>query len=110
MTRRQLPNRRAVETLAFSHGGASTQRFIVSLGRFDDGTPAELFLNSDGKAGSDADVNASDGAMAISLALQHGCPLETLRTALKRNVDGSAQGPLGHALDLFAAKKYPERI
>jgi ribonucleoside-diphosphate reductase alpha chain len=47
-------------------------------------------------------VNARDAAVAASLLLQHGCPVDTLRRALTRNSDGSASGPLAHALDLLA--------
>lgn len=99
--RRTLSNRRACETFAFSHSnGVSTLSYVASISRFDDGTIGELFVNSSGKVGNTADVNASDGAVAISLALQYGCPASILRAALKRNDDGSPQGPLGTALDL----------
>jgi len=40
-------------------------------------------------------------AIAGSLLLQHGCPLDTLRRALTRNGDGSASGPPAHVLDLL---------
>jgi len=40
-------------------------------------------------------------AVAASLLLQHGCPLDTLRQALTRDGDGSGSGPLAHALDLL---------
>jgi hypothetical protein len=46
-------------------------------------------------------VNARDAAVAVSLLLQHGCPVDTLRQALTRNGDGSGSGPLAHALDLL---------
>jgi len=64
--------------------------------------PQELFINSQGKAGSEAECNAQDGAVAISIALQYGASVETLREAMKRNSDGTAQGPLGAALDMLA--------
>jgi hypothetical protein len=47
-------------------------------------------------------VNARDAAVAVSLLLQHGCPVDTLRRALTRDSDGSASGPLARALDLLA--------
>jgi hypothetical protein len=49
-------------------------------------------------------LNARDAAVAASLLLQHGCHLDTLRRALTRNSDGSASGPLAHALDLLAER------
>jgi hypothetical protein len=50
------------------------------------------------------DVNARDAAVAASLLLQHGCHVETFRRALMRNGDGSASGPLAHALDLLSGQ------
>jgi ribonucleoside-diphosphate reductase alpha chain len=91
-----LPNRRPHELLNFEHAGF---RFIVGVGRFDDGTLAELFLNCS-KAGTPVDVAARDSAIVASLALQHGATAEKLRHALTRNGDGSAGGPLAAALDL----------
>src|SRR5262245_47368945 len=64
---------------------------------------AEIFLNTR-KHGTAVDVNARDSAVAASLLLQHGCPIETLRRALTRNADGSASGPLARALDLLALR------
>jgi hypothetical protein len=45
-------------------------------------------------------VLASDAAIAVSLALQHGAPLDEIRHALKRDARGNAAGPIGAALDL----------
>ncbi len=39
--------------------------------------------------------------VAASLALQFGCPPETLRRALLRDSHGQPSMPLGAALDLF---------
>jgi hypothetical protein len=96
--RQLLPNRRGHELLDFEHGGI---RYTAGVGRFEDGRPAEIFLNT-AKHGTAVDTNARDAAVAASLLLQHGCPLETLRRALTRNADGSASGPLARALDLLA--------
>jgi hypothetical protein len=98
MTRQRLPNRRGHELLDFEHGGI---RYTAGVGRFEDGTLAEIFLNT-AKQGTAIDVNARDAAVAVSLLLQHGCPVDTLRQALTRNGDGSGSGPLAHALDLLA--------
>jgi ribonucleoside-diphosphate reductase alpha chain len=75
--------------------------YTCSFSCFADGRPAELFLQNH-KAGSQADANARDSAVAASLALQFGCPLETLRGAVLRNADGTAATPLGAALDVIA--------
>jgi len=76
--------------------------YVATIGWFNDGSLSELFLNTSGKAGSEADSNAADGATSISLALQYGCPAEVIRHALKRNADGSATGPLAKALDVVS--------
>jgi ribonucleoside-diphosphate reductase alpha chain len=47
----------------------------------------------------------SDAAVAASLALQHGCNIDTLRQALLREENGSAAGPLGMMLDILAGEK-----
>jgi ribonucleoside-diphosphate reductase alpha chain len=95
--RQRLPNRRGLELICFEHFGV---RYTAGIGRFDDGSIAEIFLNTD-KLGTGLDTNARDAAVAASLLLQHGCEVETLRHALTRNGDGSASGPLARALDIL---------
>jgi hypothetical protein len=96
--RTRLPNRRLAETFEIRVGSL---RYTVSIGRFVNGTLAELFITN-GKAGSDSDTAARDSAVVASIALRHGVPVHTLRQALMRNRDGSACGPLGCALDHIA--------
>src|SRR5262245_32756129 len=91
MNRRRLPNRRGHEVIAFELGGI---RYLAGIGRFPDGTLAEVFLNG-AKCGTDMDTNAKDAAIVASLALQAGVPAEVIRRALTSNRDGSASGPLG---------------
>jgi hypothetical protein len=100
MTRERLPDRRACTTFDFDHEYSSRAKFhySCSYGRFTDGRLGELFLQNT-KAGSDADANARESAIAASLALQFGCPIDTLRGAVLRNSDSSAATPLGAALD-----------
>ena len=99
MTREHLPNRRGHELLDFEHAGI---RYTAGIGRFGDGRIAELFMNT-AKHGTSLDVNARDAAVAASLLLQHGYPVETLRRALTSNGDGSASGPLARVLDIVGA-------
>jgi ribonucleoside-diphosphate reductase alpha chain len=95
-----LPDRRSAETTNFEVDG---QKYVVTVGRFpDDGRVGEIFINSSQRAGSAADVNAVDGAFAVSLALQYGCELKVLRKGVKRNGDGSPQGVIGGALDTIS--------
>jgi hypothetical protein len=100
-TRLRLPNRRSHELLSFEHGGIY---YTAGIGRFDDGSVAEVFLNAP-KHGTAVDVNARDAGVAGSLLLRHGCQVDTLRRALTRNSDGSAAGPLARALDLLAERQ-----
>jgi hypothetical protein len=109
MNRQRLPNRRMTVTIKFEHArgpGDAPRKYIASFSQFVDGPalgqPGEIFINTEQKAGSEADINASDAAVAVSLALQYGCPIGVLREALKRNPDGSPMGPLAAALDIIA--------
>jgi hypothetical protein len=101
MTRERLPNRRASESFGFLCGGMN---YVATVSRFADGRLAEIFLTNH-KVGSDADTAARDSAVVMSIALQHGVPVETIRHALLRNRDGTACGPLGVALDLEGGHK-----
>lgn len=100
MTREVLPNRRRSEILSFEHDG---HRFTATVGGFDDGRPAEVFLSA-GKAGTAIEAMARDLAVITSIALQHGAPVETLRHAMTRLDDGAAAGPMGKLLDLVAKR------
>jgi ribonucleoside-diphosphate reductase alpha chain len=99
MTRERLRNRRLSETFTLELHGLC---YVVSFSRFGDGRLAEIFLQNH-KPASQSDSNARDSAIAASLALQFGCPLETLRRALLRDAQGNASTPLGAALDRIAA-------
>ena len=90
--RERLPNRRAAELFDFEHGG---RRWTATIGRFADGRVAEIFLDTP-KVSAIGEL-AAEAAIVASLALQSGCPLETLRHAL----DGRDAGPLGVALAII---------
>lgn len=94
-----LPARRMSQTLGFQDRNG--QAYAATLGHYPDGRPGEVFLSA-GKAGSDLDINLRDAAIAASLALQYGCPPETLRRAFLREADGGPAGPLAQLFDLLA--------
>jgi hypothetical protein len=96
--RNRLPNRRACETVSFECGGTD---ITVTAGRYADGKLGEIFVNA-GHANSALDAIASDAAIAISFALQHGADLERIRGAMKRNSQGIPSSPIGAALDMVA--------
>jgi hypothetical protein len=64
-----------------------------------DGRVAEVFITSH-KAAAWQMFAARDAAIAASIAVQYGAPLEMLRRALCYDSRGRASGPLGAALDL----------
>jgi hypothetical protein len=96
--RERLLNRRFGETFEVEVAGL---RYTEMVGWFLDARIGEIFLNNH-KSNSAADTNARDCAIVCSIALQHGCDLETIRKALCRDSHGRASGPLGAALDLVA--------
>ena len=101
--RRQMANRRPAVTFKLDHRmpSGAEHTFNVTVGLYDPKSPdiGEVFINTAGKAGSETDTMVSDAAVAISLALQYGCPIEVLRSAMKRNPDGSPMGLASHVLD-----------
>ena len=99
--RRRLPNRRSSITFDVE---AFALKFTVTASPFEDGELGEIFIQNH-KADLGAGIMASDSAIAASLALQYGCPPETLRRALSRDARGNASGPLGAALDTLAADR-----
>src|SRR5690242_17925228 len=96
--RTELPNRRSGETFDLEFYGI---RYKVSVGRFPDGAPAEVFI-SNHKSGNASDVAARDAGILLSLLLQHGCQVETISHALSRNSDGTASGVVAAVLDEIA--------
>ena len=100
LARERLPNRRASETLDFQVEGL---RYCATVSHFADGRVGEVFIDNH-KVGSQCDTNVRDAALAASLALQHGCPLDVLRGALLRDMRGKAATALGVALDLIAER------
>jgi ribonucleoside-diphosphate reductase alpha chain len=96
--RARLPNRRSSTTFDLELHGL---RYTCTVSRHHDGRVLEVFLQNH-KPGSQSDTNARDSAVAASLALQFGCPLEVLQRAVLRDSQGRASGPLGAALDMLA--------
>jgi hypothetical protein len=93
--RRRLSDRRTCEGFDFELRG---QRYHATIGRFDDGTPAEVFINGQ-KPDSAADIAARDCAVAISIGLQYGVPLDVVGRALMRDPRGTPVSPAAYVLD-----------
>jgi hypothetical protein len=95
MTRERLLNRRVSETFELEVCGL---HYTCTCSRFRDGRLAEVFLQNH-KPGRQSDSNARDAAVAVSLALQFGCPLSVLQRASLRDSQGRPSTPLGAAID-----------
>jgi hypothetical protein len=91
--RQRLQDRRAHWLYRFECDG---QSYTGGIGRFDDGRIAEIFINGS-KVGAAAETNAQDAAIVASLALQHGCPMDTIRHALARS--GGPGRTIGNAAE-----------
>jgi hypothetical protein len=96
--RERLPNRRRCSSFEFRHAGLD---FTLCAGNYPDGRIAEIFLSSH-KPGSPIEAIARDAAVTVSIALQFGAPLETIRAALTKDHDGSPATAIGAALDALA--------
>jgi len=94
-----LPQRRRAETFTVVHWN---QPFTVTAGFFNDGTVGEVFVDAR-KTGGDVEAIARDAAVVLSLALQHGTPIEMIRHAVTRSGSGEAASILGAIVDALPA-------
>lgn len=99
--RARLPNRRASTSVSLECNNLS---YTATFSRAADGRILEVFLTNS-KPGSQSDFNARDAAVAASLALQFGCPIDVLRHALLRDARGQPSTPLGFAIDRIAGEE-----
>jgi hypothetical protein len=86
MSRICLPNRRPAEHIRLKFRGLA---YTACIGRFPNGSLAEIFLDC-AKASSSLADDARDAAVTLSIALQHGTPAQAIREAVTREADGSA--------------------
>jgi hypothetical protein len=71
------------------------------FGFYADDTPGEVFIDG-GKTGQDIQSTARDAAVVLSLALQHGVPVEVIAHAVTRDSTGAAASILGAIVDAIA--------
>lgn len=95
--RRILPQRRYCETFEFAWGGLD-RRYAVTLGFYDDGDLGEVFITG-GKSGEQVEAVARDGAVLLSLALQHGTPLDAIASAITRDSADVPSSIVGAVID-----------
>jgi hypothetical protein len=79
------------------HGKQNTE-FAVTVGYYADGRVAEVFIDG-AKSGTDMGAVTRDGAILLSLALQHGVALATIKHAITRNQRGEAETIVGAVVE-----------
>lgn len=99
--RRRLPNRRGIEIQDIIFRGRC---FALSFGRFPDGSVCEVFVDP-AKVASDAAEDSRDAGIMLSISLQHGVPISTLRDAVSRVEQGQPSSLTGYVLDLLAVEQ-----
>lgn len=95
MQRHRLPDRRRGETFEFHHAGHD---YTLTVGLYRTGRIGEVFLSAH-KSGGDLEAVARDAAIVVSIALQFGADLKTIRSALTRDHNGAPATLIGAALD-----------
>lgn len=101
MPREKLPNRRRRTPIEFEFNG---HVYKGGAGHYAGGDIGEVFLSA-GKTGTALAIQISDAAVAASLALQYGCPVEVLRKAFLREEDGiKPAGPMAKMFDILAGE------
>jgi len=100
--RRPLPQRRHTESFEVQFW---KQRWHVSVGFYEDHvTPGEIFINALRTPGTELDAVCRDAAILFSLAIQHGTPIDAIRSALTRDANGAASSIMGEILDRLAVR------
>jgi hypothetical protein len=95
--RKTLPQRRHTESFEVPFW---KQRWHVTVGFYADHvTPGEIFINALRTPGTELDAVCRDSAILLSLAMQHGTPIDIIKGALTRNADGSPSSIVGAIVD-----------
>lgn len=104
MTNREvLQNRHYSENITVFFQG---ERYDVTVGKYPDDRVGEVFINriigkSSSKVGTLLDGVCRDSAILMSLAIQHGTSLNTLRRAITRDEDGNPSTIVGVVIDIL---------
>jgi len=99
-----LPQRRRNETFNMKFGGQNKD-FTITVGFYDDGRVGEVFIDG-AKPGSEMADITRDGAVLLSLALQHGVPLTTMRHAVCRDKANNATTIVGAVIDKILEQEH----
>lgn len=98
--RESLPQRRQSATTTLEHGGHA---YEVTVGRYQDGRPGEIFVNG-GKTPEATQQVASDAAVILSVALQYGTPAGAFAKSMPRFDSGEPYTVIGRVADMLAAE------
>lgn len=102
--RRRLPLRRVVQTFELHHKTETTdQAYQVSVGYYDDMTPAEVFVTG-AKVGSAIEAVARDAAILLSLGMQFGVPLDVIQNAMTKNSLEKPSSIIGAIVDKLCSE------
>ena len=101
--REALPGRRRCESFTLPWGGLARPHF-VTVGFYPDGRPGEVFITG-GKSGEAIESIARDGAVMLSMALQHGATIETIAHAITRDGQDQPQTIVGAIVDMMAKEQ-----
>lgn len=101
--RRPLPMRRHSETFVLPFGGLA-KGHTVTVGFYADGEPGEVFIDG-GKSGEQVSAIARDGAILLSMCLQHGVDLQTIAHAVTRDGQGAPSSIVGAVVDRLRSSK-----
>lgn len=89
--RAHLFNRRAATTIEIDHNGTP---LTISIGEYPDGGIGEVFVHMHSRhLSSPLEALARDAAIIVSLAIQHGTPLDVMRRAITRNTVAGETAP-----------------
>ncbi|MFZ0094920.1 MAG: hypothetical protein WBX05_00990 [Pseudolabrys sp.] len=87
--RRKLPTRRAHSVRSFAYEG---RRYVAGLGYFPGGELGEIFLDVEGRVGSEVAEHAATTAILVSMLLQMGVK----PSAISHSITGPVAWLLAH--------------
>jgi hypothetical protein len=102
VSRETLTARRHHESFTFRFEGHPHE---VGLGFYPDGRLAEVFIEV-ARVGTPMNLLVKEAAIMVSFALQHGCTIDGMRSAMPRRNDGTAEGLIGALLDHIAKLEF----
>tara|TARA_Y100001937_G_scaffold121419_1_gene180159 strand:- start:2628 stop:2933 length:306 start_codon:yes stop_codon:yes gene_type:complete len=94
--RQELNNRRPAFAFNISDSNGTTYRLTTS---FSDNQVKEVWVNGGGKVGTERHDTLTEMGRIISVALQHGVPLEELKSCATYHSDGRPATIIGEVFN-----------